>query len=152
MTFCPNTASTPIPKGYNIATHTPSSASLHSASSALYGSYILCHGSPSTPDVSDLKGKVKNCWRTVVLNANSIVSPKKSADLASLPVYTRSDALIITETKTDATISNKPFPEGYNTFRMDRKLGAVGSAICARDCYTAVEVQLSNKRDDCESV
>ena len=35
---------------------------------------------------------------------------------------------------------------------MDRKLGAGGSAICVRDCYTAVEVQLSNKRDDCESV
>ena len=98
--FRPNTASTPILKGGNIATHTPSSASLHSAPSALYGSYIFSHGSPSTPDVSDLKSKTKNCWRTVVLNANSVVSPKKSADLASLTDYTRPDALITTETKT----------------------------------------------------
>ena len=152
VTFRPNTASIPILNGGDIANHTPSSASLHSAPSALYGSYILSHGSPITPDVSDLKSKAKNCWRTVVLNANSVVGPKKSADLASLTDYTRPDALTITETKTDVTISNNPFPEGYNTIRMDRKLGAGGSAICVRDCYTAVEVQLSNKRDDRESV
>ena len=59
VTFRHNTASTPIVKGGSIATHTPSSGSLHSAPSALYGSYILSHGSPSTPDVSDLNSKAK---------------------------------------------------------------------------------------------
>ena len=94
----------------------------------------------------------QNCWWTIVLNAKNVVSPTKPADLASLTDYTRPGAIIITETKNDATISYNPFPEGYNSFRMVRKLGAGGSAFCVRDNYFAVEVQLSNKRDDCEFV
>ena len=75
----------------SIAANNPSSVSLHS--SALYGSSIS-HRLPSTPNVSDFKSKVRNCWRTVILNTNNVVSSKKSADLARLRTdYTMLDAL-----------------------------------------------------------
>ena len=69
----------------------------------------------------------------MVLNANSILSRKKSDALEALVHYTKPDAILISETKLHSTISNSCFPEGYTIIKKDRLKGGGGVSICVKD-------------------
>jgi len=84
-----------------------------------------------------------NNWRVLSLNANSIVG--KAAEFANLVDYVKPDVIIMTETKLGSVHSNAEFmPPGYSPpKRKDRKVGGGGVLVCVRDCYPAVEVEVT---------
>ena len=78
---------------------------------------------------------------TLILNANCISG--KRTELANIVDYTKPDAILITDTKLDASIKSSEFlPPGYSQPKhRDRTFaggGRVLIAVC--DCYTAVEI------------
>ena len=97
-------------------------------------------GSASHATPAPLLANSRN-WRTLILIANSISG--KRAELANIVDHTKPDAILITETKLDASIKSSKFmPPGYLQLkRRDRTFaGGGGVLIAVHDCSTAVEI------------
>ena len=70
-----------------------------------------------TPDLSSgfsySKSKKKGNWRTLIINANGVLS--KTAEIASIINNCDPDLMLFTKTKIDSSISFSEFlPNGYN--------------------------------------
>ena len=96
-----------------------------------------------------LPNKNRN-WRTLVINANSVISESKRAELSNLVDYTKPDAIIMTETKLCPAISSSEFmPPGYSKpLRNDFKKGARGVLIAVKSCYNLTAVNLPTDSQD----
>jgi exonuclease III len=86
-----------------------------------------------------------NNFRTLVINANSVTG--KVAEIEHLINYTDPDAIIMSETKIDKTVSTSEFLNpslGYTTFRKDRKMGGGGVLIAIKNIYVSTQVEMSD--------
>ena len=113
--FQPVSASTPVLRGVNATSSSSTPDTHHPLGSSI--STPPTFSTEASSGSTDLKTKDRNTWRTLVLNTNSILSRKKSDALEALMDYTKPDAILISETKLDSTISNSCFPEGYTIIR-----------------------------------
>ena len=131
--FRPGTVSTPQSDNPSVVPTACSSLSehlrSHSRTKSTTGSTVS--DSPLLPD------KKKN-WRTLVLNANSVVSETRRAQFANQVDYVKPDAIIVTETKLSPDICSSEFtPSGYGrTIWKDKKKGECGVLIAVKECYT----------------
>ena len=99
-----------------------------------------------TPDLSSgfsySKSKKKGNWRTLIINANGVLS--KTAEIAAIIDYCDPDLMLFTETKIDSSISFSEFlPNGYNGgFRRDRNKNGGGVMIVTKQEYTITDLDL----------
>ena len=94
-----------------------------------------------------LPNKNRN-WRTLVINANSVIIGSKRAELSNLVDYTKPDAIIMTETKLCPAIFSSEFmPPGYSKpLRNAFIKGARGVLIAVKSCYNLAAVNLPTDR------
>ena len=92
-----------------------------------------------TSGLSYSKSKKKGNWRTLIINANGILS--KTAEISAIIEYCDPDLMLISETKIDSTISYSEFlPKGYTgEFRRDRNKNGGGVMIVTKDVYTITD-------------
>ena len=85
-----------------------------------------------------------NNWRTLIVNANSVVSGRKRAQFANLVDYPKQDAIIVTETKLAPDFKSADFmPPGYsNPLCKDCCKGERGVLVAVRDIYTCTALDL----------
>lgn len=141
--FSPTSHSSPVSHGVRQTCRPPSLSSVDTSTD------VSCNDSPvgahAPKNLVSPKGKN---WRTLIINCNS--APGKRAEIAHLIDYTQPDALLMTETKVDDTVSSAEFmPLNYKVYRKDRKKGGGGVLLAIKSNYVSEEVPLNSK---CEIV